>query len=468
MMASALLIDLENFFIGREGNYQRTHADDLYEFAVDLDSLCSFASDVAAGRRLVARRAYANFNDRRPGDGDRRWDYYLQPLPRFLMEQGVEPVQVFRFPGGSNKNAADMRLAMDAASLLNGPTDIDQFILVTGDSDFIPLVLELKLRGAEVVVIGVTGCTKSIFARYCDRFEYFEDLLAARELRREDESELQPIREALVRLLARRTPIKFAAVKPLLGDELGRPFDPTRFNCETTGEFLRRYCVKLELGVRRGEHDWEIAPRGTESFSDASEELPEANDESGSIPRVPERVDGDAPRDVLYRDLLRQGIPRCYVVPYTDWTAIAGAVFRVATEGTPGRPIIHHQDLLAEAIEICQAEGMVDAQRKVRDGTFQLFKAGCFHCADDDAESGQIDFHWSRGARLDPEITSAHDLTRRNWAFLVRVLVRRLAQRGLSEHVDVDSLADVLAGPDASPENRMIVEELAGDAVDRK
>src|SRR5690606_35657427 len=124
--------------------------------------------------RLTVARAYANFNDRRPGDGDRRWDYYLQPLPRFLMEQGIEPVQVFRFPGGSNKNAADMRLAMDATALMNGRAAIDLFLLVTGDSDFIPVVIELKRGGARVMVIGVTGCTKPIFNRYCDRFEYFE------------------------------------------------------------------------------------------------------------------------------------------------------------------------------------------------------------------------------------------------------------------------------------------------------
>ena len=80
---AALLIDLENFYIGREDNWTKSHAGESYEFPVDLDSLCAFAKDIAAGRRLTVQRAYANYNDRRPGAGERRWDYYLQPQPRF-------------------------------------------------------------------------------------------------------------------------------------------------------------------------------------------------------------------------------------------------------------------------------------------------------------------------------------------------------------------------------------------------
>ena len=69
---------------------------------------------------------------------------------------------------------------MDATALLNGDASGDLFILVTGDADFIPVVLELKRRGAEVAVIGVMWHTKPVFQRYCDRFEYFEDLVAKR------------------------------------------------------------------------------------------------------------------------------------------------------------------------------------------------------------------------------------------------------------------------------------------------
>ncbi|MFG0318076.1 MAG: NYN domain-containing protein [Planctomycetota bacterium JB042] len=458
---AALLIDLENFYIGREESHKKTRRDEPYEFPVDLDSLCEFARDMSTGHRLTVARAYANFNDRRPGDGDRRWDYYLQPLPRFLMEQGIEPVQVFRFPGGSNKNAADMRLAMDATALMTGRAAIDLFLLVTGDSDFIPVVIELKRGGAKVMVIGVSGCTKPIFNRYCDRFEYFEDLLAARELQRDDDAELEPLRSAVLSLLERRSPIRFAAVKPLLSDELGAPFDPNRFGCETTGDFLRKYAGPLGVTVRKGEHDWEIGPFDPDAQPlEVDDEPPAAAPTNGIDPR-----DGAAP-DHLYRELLRQGIPRCYVVPMKDWVAITDVVMRLTTDDAGDRVPVLHQDLLNDLAEECGREGVADAGRKVSDVTFQLFKAGCFHCADDDAEAGQTDFHWSRPARLAPEIADADALRARTWRYLIRLLDRRLEQRGLSEEIDPAALAEVLVGKDATDEDVEHVRELVRRTAD--
>lgn len=475
---AALLIDLENFYIGRENLYHGTHPDETYEFPVDLDSLCTFAGDIAAGRRLVVRRAYANFNDRRPGEGDRRWDYYLQPQPRFLMEQGIEPVQVFRFPGGSNKNAADMRLAMDATVLLADRVTVDQFIIVTGDSDFIPLVLELKRCGAEVVVIGVTGCTKPIFARYCDRFEYFEDLLAARELQKEDHSELQPVRQGLLAMLGRRAPIKFAAVKPMLADELGQPFDPSRFGSESTGEFLRRWSDALGIVVRRGEHDWEIDLAGTPRVIAVGGEDPAASaDPAGSDDGDPDqdadrKASSAAPPPIgaggappprrehaasLYADLLRQGIPRCYIVGYDDWNMIIDAVWSIVTGERAEQRAFFHQELLSEVTEVCSERGMADAPRKVRDVMFLLFKAGCFHCADEGSPLGKADFHWSRSARLDPDIVVTDKMAARAWSYLVDLLVRRLEQRGLGNTVQVDPLVELFLGSEPARRDVEIV-----------
>ena len=69
--------------------------------------------------RLAVRRAYADFNARRRNrDSPEQGSHlFMHRTPRQLMDHGVEPVQVFRFPGGSSKNAADMRLAVDALPL---------------------------------------------------------------------------------------------------------------------------------------------------------------------------------------------------------------------------------------------------------------------------------------------------------------------------------------------------------------
>jgi uncharacterized LabA/DUF88 family protein len=494
---AALLIDLENFYIGREDIWSKAHGQEPYEFPVDLDSLCSFAKSIAGDRRLIVQRAYANFNDRRPGAGERRWDYYLQPQPRFLMEQGIEPVQVFRFPGGNNKNAADMKMAMDATALLQAPSSVDFFVIVTGDSDFIPLVLELKRAGAEAAVIGVTGCTKPIFERYCDRFEYFEDLLAARELQRDESGELDVVREAIAALVSLRSPIKFAAVKPLLSEQLGASFDPMRYGCESTGDFLRKNAAALGIEVRRGEHDWELAaagaqdggnPRGAAVNGEARDDAPSA--EAGSLaiaesgdfeampllaldaigideappPGSPSAVERSAEPHTakLYRDLLKQGIPRCYVVDYDDWNMIVDAVYGIAApaEGQPP-PQIVHQELLEEVTEQCSEQGMVDAGRKVRDVCFQLFKAGCFHCAEAGAEPSLADFHWSRPAVLDPRIEEVDHLVERAWSYLAQLLSRRLEQRGNGPQVQAAALSELFAGPDPTDEDVAMIARIA-------
>jgi len=178
-----LLIDLENFFLARETTAESdTH--EPYDLIRDLEHLRRFASELVGDeRRLIVRRAYADFGASRLDDGAERprREYFLRSAPTMLMDQGIEPVQVFRFPGGgrgASKNAADMRLAMDAVSLIS---TADFFILVTGDKDFIPVVLELRQRGAYVVGLGAHGSIGRTLTAYCDEFHEFEELVAAHE-----------------------------------------------------------------------------------------------------------------------------------------------------------------------------------------------------------------------------------------------------------------------------------------------
>jgi uncharacterized LabA/DUF88 family protein len=276
---AVLLIDLENFYISREKLAPPPYGPD--RFAADLEHLLTFAREAAgagtdAERPLIVRRAYANFNSRRPraagvGFG---MDYFLQKIPDVLLDQGVEPVQVFQLSRGGTrtKNAADMRMAMDATALLGTASGIEQFVLVTGDADFIPVILELKRHGRDVAVIGVRGATSQHLQRFVDSFDFFEDLLAAGEVTSQigdaaatgaTGPTIADIAAALARLLSRTRPIKFAAVKPLLTRELNRPFDPLGFGYESTGDFLRRYAGELRVEVRHGPHDWEIDRPGS-------------------------------------------------------------------------------------------------------------------------------------------------------------------------------------------------------------
>jgi uncharacterized LabA/DUF88 family protein len=443
---SIFLIDLENFFLSREKNFNRGLSSESYGFSYDLEKLCQFSVSLAGKRRLSVRRAYAPFNVFRTLEVGGK-DYYLQHLPALLMEQGIEPIQVFRYPGGGHKNAADMRLAMDATSLISTRAGIEQVILVTGDADFIPLALELRSRGAEVVVVGVKNSTSSVLQRYCDRFEFFEDLVAEQEVEAGTGEDAGVVRDALRRLLMRHRVLKFAAVKPMLSRELPEPFDPTRFGCEDTGDFLREHKERLGIGVRQGTDDWEIF-------------LPTPNGSAGPGAELPL-----GPPD--YFQVLAKGYPAIYVVPYPDWARITEAVFAIA--GGPGmnRPRVFHADLIRSLSDECSALGMIHAEGKVKKVLYQVFKGGCFLAADDMAGPEERDFRWSRPAKLDTQIDSIALLREWTLRFVVDVLMTRLQEMGFPD-VELPRLGELLYGPTPAPEQMHALVEIVSDLRDER
>ncbi|HEY1191754.1 MAG TPA: NYN domain-containing protein, partial [Gemmata sp.] len=152
--SAVLLIDFENFYHSRRDYFrdQNIPVGDQPGPADDLAALVRVAERMAE-LPLAVRRAYANFNS-------------LPGAARDLMHRGIEPVQVFCLSETSNKNAADMKLAMDAVALADSSAPFEHFVLVTGDSDFIPVILELKRRGHSVSVVAVTGATSTLIRRF--------------------------------------------------------------------------------------------------------------------------------------------------------------------------------------------------------------------------------------------------------------------------------------------------------------
>ena len=425
---AAVLVDLENFYLGRESRQLSMDVRGPYDFAADLDYLTTFTDEIAAGRRRVVRRAYADFNASRASTEGPRRDYYLQKVPELLMDQGIEPVQVFRFPGAGDKNAVDMRMAMDAATLM-ARGNIELFILVTGDADFIPVILELKQLGAHVAVIGVNGSTSRTMQRYCDQFEYFEDLVAARDAAADMPTGLGDIAAALRRVLAHRSPIVFAAIKPLLSRELEAPFDPARYGCDDTGEFLRTFADELAIRLHREKHDWVVEAADGEPAVEA-----ETSDYT-LRPRAPH----------LYSRLLQHGTPHLHLPPGPDWRAITETLYELALdeEGRP-RPVLH-TDLVERAATRCAAE-IDDAERKVKAVAFVVFKAGCFVCRDGSPQDGRSDFHWSRSAVLAAGVTDLNSLREQARLFVIRTLMHRLRSAGYAVELDEQRLATELEG----------------------
>lgn len=470
--SSILLIDLENFYLAREHNIGIYAATEL---SADLEALSKFVMEVSGDRRVTVRRAYANYNTARQSSEFGRWDFFLQKAPKALMERGIEPVQVFRFPGGGNKNAADMRMAMDASVLVAENHRIEQCILVTGDADFIPLILDLKRRGIEVVVIGVRAHTKTVLLRYCDRFEYFEDLIVASEIEGETTTNLDETRAALHAILARRLRLPFAAVKPLLSRQLRRPFDPTRFDCENTGDFLRTFSERLGVLIAEGQSDWEVRLPGVDppppplnpaSAAPATSDAPAAGG-NGAVAVATIELTPPAEHSVaVYHKLLRFRRPNLHIIPLHEWETITQAIYDMAIDENGARREVDHQKLLDGTTDLCESAGYEMAYHKVNGSLFQLFKSGCFICTAEGAEKGRTDFHWTLSARLAPDLTDLESMRRRVRLFVVRALKTRLESIGIATPIDARVLSEVLDGRDAPPEKQAelaaVLEEALG------
>ncbi|MFO0957587.1 MAG: NYN domain-containing protein [Isosphaeraceae bacterium] len=102
----------------------------------------------------------------------------LEPLPGVcgpFHEAAIELIEIPR-RSQTGKNSADIRLVVDAMDLSWSKAHVDTFVIVSGDSDFSPLVSKLKENGKHVIGLGMKGSTSELLRDNCDEFIYYEDL----------------------------------------------------------------------------------------------------------------------------------------------------------------------------------------------------------------------------------------------------------------------------------------------------
>lgn len=93
----------------------------------------------------------------------------------------------------SGKNSADIRMVVDALDLCYTKSHVDTFVIISGDSDFSPLVSKLRENNKLVIGVGVKKSTSDLLMANCDEFIYYDDLVRAqREQRRGKEKRPQP------------------------------------------------------------------------------------------------------------------------------------------------------------------------------------------------------------------------------------------------------------------------------------
>jgi uncharacterized protein (TIGR00288 family) len=145
----AVFIDFENLALGFHGKRDRFQIEKVLERLVEKG-------------KIVAKKAYADWS---------RFGGFAGALH----EAAIELIEIPK-RSMTGKNSADIRLVVDAVDLAYSKDHIDTFVIVSGDSDFSPLVSKLKELGKHVIGLGLVEATSNLLRDNCDEFIYYEDL----------------------------------------------------------------------------------------------------------------------------------------------------------------------------------------------------------------------------------------------------------------------------------------------------
>ncbi len=147
----ALFCDFENIAIGvRDAAYDR------FDIQLVLGRLLDKG-------KIVVKKAYAD------------WDRY-KTHKRGMHEAAFELIEIPHV-SYSGKNSADIRLVVDALDLCYTKSHVDTFVVLSGDSDFSPLVSKLRENNKQVIGLGVKNSTSDLLIENCDEFIYYDDLV---------------------------------------------------------------------------------------------------------------------------------------------------------------------------------------------------------------------------------------------------------------------------------------------------
>ncbi|MFN2475633.1 MAG: NYN domain-containing protein [Chthoniobacterales bacterium] len=154
----AIFLDLENIAIGaREAQFP----------AFDIDKVIR---RLLLKGHIVVKKAYCDFER-------------YKEFKRGLHEAAFELIEIPHVRQ-SGKNSADIRMVVDALDLCYTKSHVDTFVIISGDSDFSPLVSKLRENNKTVIGAGVKKSTSDLFISNCDEFLYYDDLVRAEPARR--------------------------------------------------------------------------------------------------------------------------------------------------------------------------------------------------------------------------------------------------------------------------------------------
>ena len=223
----ALFCDFENIALGvRDAHYDR------FDIGRVLERLLLKGS-------IVVKKAYCDWE---------RYKAFKAPMHEASFEL-IEIPHVRQ----SGKNSADIRMVVDALDLCYTKAHVDTFVIISGDSDFSPLVSKLRENAKSVIGVGVKNSTSDLLIANCDEFIYYDDL----------------VREKKKASARRGTPREAGAAKPRAG---GRKAAPAAV--EAAG------AVQAAAGGTTGEAAAHAATGGTDAASAGEAAGESARDEA--------------------------------------------------------------------------------------------------------------------------------------------------------------------------------------------
>ena len=160
----ALYCDFENIALGvRDANYAK------FEIGAVLERL------LVKGN-IVVKKAYCD------------WDRY-KAFKAPMHEASFELIEIPHVRQ-SGKNSADIRMVVDALDLCYTKSHVDTFVIISGDSDFSPLVSKLRENNKVVIGVGVQNSTSDLLIANCDEFIYYDDLIRIAKQRKPSKKKL--------------------------------------------------------------------------------------------------------------------------------------------------------------------------------------------------------------------------------------------------------------------------------------
>ena len=236
-VSMAMFCDFENVALGvRDAKYEK------FDIEPVLERLLLKGS-------IVVKKAYCD------------WDRY-KAFKATMHEANFELIEIPHLRQ-SGKNSADIRMVVDALDLCYTKAHVNTFVIVSGDSDFSPLVSKLRENAKYVIGVGVKQSTSDLLIANCDEFIFYDDLVreSLRKAARRDPKAAQP--------LSKRSPEELEAKRSSAIELALETLDALLAERGDTGKI---WASMLKEAIKRRKPDFNESYYGFKSFGNLLEE----------------------------------------------------------------------------------------------------------------------------------------------------------------------------------------------------